>query len=99
MLKGYFDVPNMVFFNAGNIWTGSLYTNFSYRIIPRKRSEEEGGNELYCCVWYGTASYDNVKSFEAEHSEELSQEGLDRCLEWLTDQVEKFKQDRKDLGF
>ena len=60
MLHGYFDLPTITFFTQGNIWTGSLYTNFNYRIIPIDKKGDENTEplkELHSKVWYGTDSY------------------------------------------
>lgn len=40
MLHGYFDLPTFYFFQEKNIWTGSLYTNFNYRITPKNQTKK-----------------------------------------------------------
>ncbi|MBR1862614.1 MAG: hypothetical protein IJ806_00820 [Ruminococcus sp.] len=100
MYHGYFDLPTFTFFDEKNIWTGSLYRNFSYRITPVKRKpDDEKKSELHVYVWYGIQCFDNIKEFEAEYSEEFSPEGLESCIEKLSAEFEKFKTVRKDLGY
>lgn len=102
MLHGYFDLPTFTFFNDENknIWTGSLYRNFSYRIKPVvRKEEEEGESELHVYVWYGIECFDKVEKFVAEYSEEYSPAGLEECIKVLTEEFEKFKSVRKELGF
>ena len=47
MLHGYFDIPTFHYFEEKNTWSGSNYTNFSYRIEPVLGDEKE----LYVRVW------------------------------------------------
>lgn len=96
MLHGYFDLPTFYFFEEKNIWTGSLYTNFNYRITPIKSDEKK---ELKVDVWYGTKCFDITEKLVAQYSEEYSAEGLEACIADLTKEFEHFKEIRKELGF
>ena len=96
MLHGYFDLPTLYFFEEKNIWTGSLYTNFNYRITPIKSDEKK---ELKVDVWYGTKCFDITEELVAQYSEEYSAEGLEACIADLTKEFEHFKEIRKELGF
>ncbi|MBR1739522.1 MAG: hypothetical protein IJ737_04435 [Ruminococcus sp.] len=97
MLHGYFDLPTFNFFDSGNIWTGSMFRDFSYRIVPKKvKKGEEGESSLYLCIWYGTQCITKVDRFECEHSEEFSAEGLDRIYSKLNEEFEVFKVKRKE---
>lgn len=93
MLHGYFDTPTFTFFDEKNIWTGSLYTKFNYRITPVKGDE----SELLIQVWYGTDCYTKVTEFKAEYHEEFSAQGLEKAIEDLTTEFEKYKDIRKTL--
>lgn len=100
MLKGYFDLPTISFFTQNNIWTGSLYTNFNYRIIPvmiKGDENTEPVNELRSVVWYGTTCYDLIKDFVCEFHEDLTTEGLEKTREHLTEAFEEFKKVRKTV--
>lgn len=100
MLNGYFDLPTITFFTQKNIWTGSLYTNFSYRITPINKPAEDDKpavKELFTQVWYGTQCYNNVKEFVCEFHEDMTAEGLEKTREHLTGAVEEFKKIRKTI--
>jgi len=98
LLHGYFDLPTFTFFDEKNIWTGSLYKTFNYRIIPKKRKpEDEEKSELYAVVWYGMMCFDKATEYAAEYHLEFSPEGLEKCIEVLTEEFEKYKKIRRDL--
>jgi hypothetical protein len=98
LLHGYFDLPTFTFFDEKNIWTGSLYKTFNYRIIPVKKKTDDGDeSELTVKVWYGTLCYDKIENFEAEYHEEFSAKGLENAIEHLTAEFEKYKGIRKNL--
>lgn len=98
MLHGYFDLPTFTFFDEKNVWTGSLYKIFNYRIEPIKRKpDDEEKSELFVRVWYGTQCVDKAEKFEAEYHEDFSAAGLENCIDDLTAEFEKFKQVRKNL--
>jgi len=44
MLNGYLDLPTFTFFDFKNIWTGSVFQEFNYRIMYR---QNDGSDELY----------------------------------------------------
>lgn len=98
MLHGYFDLPTFTFFDEKNIWTGSMFKYFNYRIIPiKKKADEDGESELHVLVWYGTQCFTKVTDFVAEYHEEFSAQGLEKAISDLTDEIEKFKKVRKTL--
>ena len=100
MLKGYFDLPTITFFNQKNIWTGSLYTNFNYRITPiniKGDEETKSLKELHTQVWYGTQSFSFVKDFVCEFHEDMTSEGLEKTIADLTQALEEFKKIRKTI--
>jgi len=100
MLHGYFDLPTITFFTQGNIWTGSLYTNFNYRIIPIDKKGDDNTEplkELHSKVWYGTDSYPFVKEFVCEFHEEMTAQGLEKTIEDLTKAFEEFKKIRRTI--
>ena len=97
MLEGYFDIPAFSFFSQGNIWTGSLYKTFNYRIIPKKAKSEEEKDCLKVYVWYGLECFDNISDFVAQSDEEFSEDGLKNARQKLTEEFGKFNQIRKTL--
>lgn len=100
MLHGYFDIPTFYYFEEGNIWTGSLYTNFNFRILPKKaKKDTDEKSELKVAIWYGTKSFDQAEELIAQFSEDFSEAGLENCLNKLTAEFEHFKEIRKDLTF
>lgn len=99
MLEGYFDIPAFSFFSQGNIWTGSNYNTFNYRIIPKKAKSDEETSCLKVYVWYGLDCFDIVSDFTAEFEEEFSSEGLKNARTHLTEEFEKYKKIRKNLKF
>lgn len=100
MLHGYFDLPTFYFFEEKNIWTGSLYKYFNYRITPKKAAKDsDEKSELKVAVWYGTMCFDMAEELAAQYSEDYSPEGLEACIADLTKEFEHFKSIRKELGF
>lgn len=100
MLHGYFDLPTFYFFDEKNIWTGSLYNNFNYRITPKKaKKDSDEKSELKVAVWYGKKCFDTAEELVAQYSEEFSPKGLEACIEDLTKEFEHFKEIRKELGY
>ena len=100
MLHGYFDLPTFYFFEEGNIWAGSLYTNFNYRIVPKKAKKDSGEESaLKLAVWYGTKCFDMADELVAQYTEAYSAEGLEACIADLTKEFEHFKEIRKGLGY
>ena len=100
MLHGYFDLPTFHYFEEGNIWTGSLYTNFNYRIAPKKaKKDSDEKSELKVAVWYGTKCFDQAEELIAQFGEEYSEAGLEACIAKLTAEFDRFKEIRKDIKF
>ena len=101
MLKGNFDLPTITFFTQGNIWTGSLYTNFNYRITPINKKGDDNTaplKELHTQVWYGTQSYPLINEFVSEYHEDMTEEGLEKTISELTEALEEFKKIRKTVS-
>ena len=90
MLQGYIDIPTIHFFKEKNIWTGSAFDSFNYKIMPVKTDEK---SELHCVVWYGKKCFDLVDSSEyaCEFHEEFSAEGLEKLVEKLNKSVDEYK--------
>lgn len=88
MLHGYIDIPTYNFFKEMNIWTGSLFREFNYRIMPVINDEKK---ELYCVIWYGTLCYDLVDDFVSELHEELSVDGLNNLIDKINHAAEEYK--------
>ena len=64
MLHGYLDLPTFTFWEFKNIWTGSMFSTFNYRIVKDEISSTEDiyekTNVLLTTVWYGTYSFENT---------------------------------------
>ena len=91
MLHGYLDLPTFTFFDEKNIWTGSVFQNFNYRIMLKANDDAK---ELYGVIWEGKKCFDLVDSSEyiEEFHEEFSPEGLEEMRAKLNERVEKYKQ-------
>lgn len=100
MQHGFLDIPTFHYFEEGNTWAGSVYTNFNYRIAPKKaKKDTDEKSELKAAVWYGTKCFDQAEELIAQFSEDYSEAGLDACIEKLISEFERFKEIRKDLTF
>lgn len=90
MLHGYFDLPTFAFWNFGNIWTGSIFTNFSYRIFKDTVDETD---ILHTVVWIGMKCFDLVapEEYAFDHREEFSAEGLEKTTAFLNEKAEEYK--------
>lgn len=98
MLHGYFDLPTFTFFDEKNIWTGSMFKTFNYRIIPIKyKADEDEKSELHVLVWYGTDCFTKISEFIAEYHEDFSADGLEKCIADLTVEFEKYKLIRRTI--
>lgn len=93
MLHGYIDIPTIYFFKEKNIWTGSVFDEFNYRIMPSESND--GKKELYSVIWYGKLCFDLIdsKDFIAEFHLPLTAEGLTKLTEEINKAVEKYKKD------
>ncbi len=89
MLHGYFDLPTFVFFDSGNVWAGSMYTDFSYKIDHL--AEEKKKTALRLRIWIGTQSIEFVDEFVFEKTYPFSAEGLETLIGELNSEFEKYK--------
>ncbi len=91
MLHGYLDLPTFAFWDFGNIWTGSVFGEFNYRIFGRKK--EDDTKVLCTIVWYGTDCFALVppEKYVFEKEEEFSPEGLEKIMAFLNSEAEKYK--------
>ena len=90
MLHGYFDLPTLVFFDSGNVWAGSMYTNFSYKIDYL--TEEKKKTALRLRIWYGAQSIEYAEQFEYEKTFEFSDEGLAALIGELNSEFDKYRE-------
>ena len=90
MLHGYIDIPTIYFFEEKNIWTGSLFQEFNYRIM---RVDADDKSELYAVIWYGKKCFDLVDKSEyvLEMHEELSAEGLEVITDKINTAADEYK--------
>ena len=95
MLHGYFDIPTIYFFEEKNIWTGSVFNEFNYRIMPVEN--ENGEKELYSVIWYGKLCFDLVESkdYVTEFHEDFTAEGLEKLTDKINNAIEIYKKDVK----
>ena len=93
MLHGLLALPTFAFWDFGNIWTGSLFTEFNYRIVKRKTDDK---TELYTVIWYGMKCFDltDPSEYVSELCEEFSPEGLERTVAYLNEKAAEFKTNR-----
>ncbi len=90
MLHGYFDLPTFTFFEEKNIWTGSLFREFNYRIMSKSTDD---GSELYSVVWDGMKCFDLIdkSEYKAEFHEENSPDGLEKTIEKLNKTADEYR--------
>lgn len=95
MLHGYIDIPTIYFFEEKNIWTGSVFNEFNYRIMPVEN--DQGEKELYSVIWYGKLCFDLVDTndYVAEFHKPLTAEGLEKLTDEINDAIEVYKKDVK----
>lgn len=97
MLFGNFDIPTFHYFDEGNIWTGSLFVTFNYRIMPCKAKADNEESKLKVKVWYGLSCYNNTAEFADDFEEDFSAQGLENVRARLEKALEDYKNIRKTL--
>lgn len=71
-----FDLRNFYFYQAGNIFTGSL-NGFNYKIVP-------DSDTLNAMIWHGELCSELAK-MEQEKKFPLTQDGFGQMIVWLED--------------
>ena len=100
MLHGYLDLPTFTFWEFKNIWTGSMFSTFNYRIVKDEISSTEGSEEktpvLRTTVWYGTDAFEITPAEKYAYNEtrEFSPEGLEQIIAFLNEKIEEFKAEK-----
>ena len=100
MLHGYLDLPTFAFWDFKNIWTGSMFTTFNYRIcrdeISRLQDSEEKDPVLRTIVWYGTDAFEITPPDKYAYNEtrEFSPKGLEEIIAFLNEKIEEFKTEK-----
>lgn len=90
MYHGYIDVPTFAYFNFGNIWTGSLLTDYNYRILPLKKEDPP---VLMAEIWHGRKNRMLVAEEDVEFfTQEFSAEGYEKLLAELNKRISEYKQ-------
>lgn len=89
MLHGLIDIPTLYYFQEKNIWTGSLFKTFNYRISPVFTDEKK---EIACKIWYGMLCYDLTESFVSECHEPMTEEGLKNIIDFINTSALKYKE-------
>ena len=94
MLHGYFDLPTFYYWDyrehAPNIWTGSLFKTFNYRIFAQKVDDKD---ELCALVWYGMKCFEltPAEEYKLELHEEFTPEGLETLIAKLNKKADEYK--------
>ena len=90
MLHGYIDIPTIYFFQEKNIWTGSIFQEFNYRIMPIEN--DNGEKELYAVIWYGKLCFDlvNKNDYILEIHEPLTADGLETLTAKINKSIEEY---------
>lgn len=97
MLHGYLDLPTFTFWKYKNIWTGSMFTTFNYRIFKDEVSAAEDSEEktpvLRTIVWYGTDAFEHIPAEKYVYNEtrDYSPEGLEEIIAFLNARLDEFK--------
>ena len=100
MLHGYLDLPTFAFWDFKNIWTGSMFTTFNYRIIRDEIAKSEDSEEkvpvLRTIVWYGTDAFEITppENYAYNETRDFSPEGLEEIISFLNEKLEGFKAEK-----
>ena len=98
MMHGLFDMPTFTYFDFKNIWTGSIYREFNFKIFPVKTDELK---ELKTIIWFGKKSFDNVTEddyYKTLHHE-FSPEGYEKLLEELNFEAKEFGKTHRTIFY
>lgn len=89
MLHGHLDVPTFAYFDFKNIWTGSVFDEFNYKIYPYSGEEK---NKLKTIIWYGRKSIDSIteEDYEKVLFHDLTPEGYDKLLADINALVDEY---------
>lgn len=89
MLHGHLDVPTFAYFDFKNIWTGSVFDEFNYKIYPYSGEEN---NKLKTIIWYGRKSIDSIteEDYEKVLFHDLTSEGYDKLLADINALVDEY---------
>ncbi len=86
MYHGHIDVPTFAYFSFGNVWTGSVFGSFNYRVDPRSKDEPP---RLLTSIWYGDLSFEKTEP-EETFEEEFSAEGWSRTIDKLNELIDAY---------
>jgi len=75
-----FDIPNLLYFQSGNIYSGSL-EDFGYKLLPE-------GENLRVCVWKGPFCMEKSEIL-ASREFPLTAKGREETISWLRAEYEK----------
>ncbi len=89
MLHGYLDLPTFTFFDFKNIWTGSVFQEFNYRIMYKSKDDAD---YLYGVIWLGKKCFDLIdpKDYICEFYEDFSPEGLETLTAKINEKAEEY---------
>ena len=87
MYHGYVDLPTIVYFKYGNVWSGSLLETFNYKITPKPKDDPPF---FRVTIWYGKLSLE--KSETAEEFEcPLTPEGYEELIGMLNERIHTYR--------
>ncbi len=75
-----FDMRQLFFYQAQNIFTGSL-NDFNYKIVPNN-------DEATVFIWHGKKCSE-LSEIEQEKTFKLDEEGFKELVKWLEDEYTK----------
>ena len=98
MMYGLIEMPNFKYLKNGNIWTGSMYREFNFKIYPLKKDEPP---ELKTIIWFGKKSIDNVSEEEYYKilHHEFSEAGFDKLMEDLNAEIKEFGKTHRTIFY
>ena len=86
MYHGHIDVPTFAYFDFGNVWTGSVFGSFNYRIEPQPKTDPP---RLAVSIWYGGLCFDKSEPAES-FEEDFSPEGYSRTIDRLNEMIDRY---------
>ncbi len=88
MANGHIVVPRLLYFESGNIYSGSV-GKFNFKIFP-------SGETMKAKVWYGMICI-TLAQITAEEEFPVTEEGRSAMIQWLEEEYRKFLQSGGDL--
>ncbi len=89
MLHGYIDVPTFAYFEFKNIWSGSVFREFNYKIYPISNDD---GKELKLIIWFGMKSIDSISEddYQKVMHFDFSEDGYEKLKAAVNAEIDKY---------